>query len=164
VHLVVKAVSEQGERLNVRKATLREWRRDFAANLRELGVEANATERAVRGVSTPRKSDAIYRAAKRGASTHYRERAQTVANEMRQGGVRPEAGLGTLLRTRQAVMTGWNAAADTLNAAGRHDDAALIRRFAAHLPPVQTEKSWIATELRKSLDATRARGEPDRTR
>jgi hypothetical protein len=164
VHLVVKAVSEQGVRLNIRKATLREWRRDFAANLRELGVEANATERAVRGVSTPRKSDAIYRAAKRGASTHYRERAQTVANEMRHGGVRPEPGLGTLLRTRQAVITGWNAAADTLNAAGRHDDAALIRRFAAHLPPVQTEKSWISTELRKSLDAIRARGEPERTR
>src|SRR5919108_1136243 len=26
VHLVIKAVSEQGERLNIRKATLREWR------------------------------------------------------------------------------------------------------------------------------------------
>jgi hypothetical protein len=43
VHVVVKAVSEQGERLNIRKATLREWRREFAANLRELGIAANAT-------------------------------------------------------------------------------------------------------------------------
>jgi hypothetical protein len=42
-------VSEQGERLNIRPPTLRKWRRDFAANLRELGVAANATERAVRG-------------------------------------------------------------------------------------------------------------------
>ncbi len=79
VHLVVKAVSEQGARLNIRKATLREWRRDFAANLRELGIEVNATERAVRGVSTPRKSDGIYRTATRRASTHYLSRAQTVA-------------------------------------------------------------------------------------
>src|SRR5438477_6733237 len=49
VHVAVKAEREQGIRLNIRKATLREWRRDFAHYLRELGVEANATERAVRG-------------------------------------------------------------------------------------------------------------------
>jgi hypothetical protein len=47
VHLVVKAVSEQGVRLNVRKAVLREWRREFARHLREQGIAANATERAV---------------------------------------------------------------------------------------------------------------------
>lgn len=98
VHLVVKAVSEQGERLNIRKATLRKWRQDFAANLRELGVEANATERAVRGVSKPRKRDGIYRAAAREASTHLRERARTVADELRRGGVvQPEPGLDGLL-------------------------------------------------------------------
>src|SRR5258708_38511329 len=46
VHLVLKAVSEQGVRLNIRKAILRHWRSEFARNLRLLGVEANATERA----------------------------------------------------------------------------------------------------------------------
>jgi type IV secretory pathway VirD2 relaxase len=50
VHVVVKAVSEQGERLYIRKPTLRDWRQRFAANLRELSVAANATERAVRGL------------------------------------------------------------------------------------------------------------------
>jgi hypothetical protein len=45
VHVVVKALSEQGGRLNIRKATLREWRRDFARYLRDLGIEANATGR-----------------------------------------------------------------------------------------------------------------------
>src|SRR5882762_7391933 len=35
VHLVVKAVSEQGARLNIRKATLREWRSEFARHLRD---------------------------------------------------------------------------------------------------------------------------------
>ena len=33
VHVVLKARSEQGDRLNIRKATLREWRQKFAANL-----------------------------------------------------------------------------------------------------------------------------------
>src|SRR3954452_5385626 len=56
VHLVVKAESEQGVRLNIRKATLRNWREQFAENLRDLGIAANATERAVRGeVRTPQK-------------------------------------------------------------------------------------------------------------
>src|SRR3954447_25624162 len=70
VHVVLKAVSEQGVRLNIRKSTLRSWRAGFAANLRELGVDANATERAVRGQSKNRKLDGIYRAALRGQSTH----------------------------------------------------------------------------------------------
>src|SRR5437764_2761752 len=63
VHVVVKAESEQGIRLNIRKATLREWRRDFAQSLRELGIEANATERASRGQREPAKRDDIYCAA-----------------------------------------------------------------------------------------------------
>lgn len=48
VHVMVKAVSEQGLRLNIRKATLRGWREAFARHLRAQGVEANATRRAVR--------------------------------------------------------------------------------------------------------------------
>ena len=42
VHVVIEAVSEQGVRLNIRKATLRDWRREFARHLRAHGVEANA--------------------------------------------------------------------------------------------------------------------------
>src|SRR5262245_39635119 len=70
VHMVVKAVSEQGVRLNIRKATLREWRKEFARHLRAHGVEANATERAVRGNCLPAKPDGIYRAEQRGESHH----------------------------------------------------------------------------------------------
>jgi hypothetical protein len=35
VHMVVKAVSEQGLRLNIRKETLRAWRAEFARHLRD---------------------------------------------------------------------------------------------------------------------------------
>jgi hypothetical protein len=48
VHVIVKAVSEQGVRLNIRKATLRDWREAFASHLRAQGVPAKATRRAVR--------------------------------------------------------------------------------------------------------------------
>ncbi len=50
VHVVLKAVSEQGGRLNIKKAHLKEWRVKFAAHLRELGVAANATPRRFRGI------------------------------------------------------------------------------------------------------------------
>src|SRR5205807_8344013 len=79
VHVVVKAESQQGVRLNIRKATLREWRRDFAHYLRELGVEANATERAVRGKRESSRRDGIYRAERRGMSRHTREQVDGVA-------------------------------------------------------------------------------------
>src|SRR6266513_2554845 len=85
VHLVVKAVSEQGQRLNIRKATLREWRRGFARHLRDQGIAANATERAVRGETRTHKKDGIYRATLRGDSSHTRARAQAVASELAQG-------------------------------------------------------------------------------
>jgi hypothetical protein len=48
VHVVLKARSEQGQRLNIGKSHLKEWRVKFAYHLRELGVAANATPRKFR--------------------------------------------------------------------------------------------------------------------
>src|SRR5437588_3188551 len=79
IHMVVKAVSEQGVRLNIRRATLREWRREFVQQLRALGIAANATDRGVRGESRSPKRDGLYRAEHRGESRHTRARAEAVA-------------------------------------------------------------------------------------
>jgi predicted transcriptional regulator len=68
VHMVIKAESEYGIRLNIRKATLRNWRREFARHLRAQGISANATDKAVRGATRPNLSDGMYRAMQRGAS------------------------------------------------------------------------------------------------
>jgi len=82
VHVVLKAVSEQGTRLNIRKATLRAWRAQFAENLRELGIAANATERAVRGQSRSHTRDPIYRANHRGGSTYVARKRAEVGREL----------------------------------------------------------------------------------
>ena len=79
VHLIVKVLSEHGQRLNIRKATLREWRSRFAEQLRAQGVPANATERAVRGQTRGAFKDPIYRAIRRGASLHLRARLMRIA-------------------------------------------------------------------------------------
>ena len=154
VHAVVKAVSEQGVRLNIRKATLRQWRQEFARHLREQGIEANATERAVRGTGRAHKLDGIYRAAHRGASTHMCERAEAVAYDLAQGYRRTESSKSELVHTRDAVTQGWRAAHDVLIKTGQQELATEVNRFVEQMRPPQTEREFIAELLTKR---TRAR-------
>jgi len=49
VHLCVKALGLDGTRLNPRKADLQSWRERFAEQLRNHGIDANATPRFARG-------------------------------------------------------------------------------------------------------------------
>lgn len=147
VHAIVKAVSEQGIRLHIKKAALREWRREFARHLREQGIEANATERAVRGEGRAHKTDGIYRAGCRNVSTHMRERAEAVAAELLKGNVRVELGKFKLVQTRRDVERGWRSVTDILLAEGETELAAQVRRFAERMPPPRTEKELIAVGL-----------------
>lgn len=153
VHVVLKSISERGERLHIRKATLREWRAAFARHLRALGVPANATQRQVRGETTPRKSDGIYRATLRGESAHMRERAESVARELAKGDLRAEPGKFKLMETRKEVRQAWQTIGDTLIREGQPDLAAQVSRFIDHLPAPITEREWWATRL---LEHTRS--------
>lgn len=160
VHVVVKAMSEQGVRLHIRKATLREWRREFARQLRALGIAANATDRGVRGVSRSPKPDGIYRAEQRGESRHTRARAEDVAAELSKGNLWVEAGNARLLETRRDVERGWGAVSDILVAEGRSELAAQVRRFAAQMPPPWTDRESIGQTLRRNTREARTRDEP----
>jgi hypothetical protein len=148
VHVVVKAVSEQGVRLNIRKPTLREWRTEFARHLRVLGVAANATDRSVRGEGQSLKRDGIYRADCRDESRHMRTRAEAVTAELSKGSLAVEAGKARLLQTRREVERGWWALGDILIAEGRPELAAQVRRFSAQMPPPRTDRESIAEALR----------------
>lgn len=147
VHMVVKAVSEQGARLYIRPHTLREWRQDFAQHLRDLGIEANATERAVRGETRTTKLVGIYRALLRGQSAHIRARAETAARELAAGGLKPEPGQRVLFKTRRTVIDGWQGLADVLERGGNPQLARVVRRFVEEMPPPLTEKQTMARQL-----------------
>ena len=144
VHVLVKAMSEQGVRLHIRKETLRWWRLEFARHLRTLGVPANATPRSVRGEMRIHKPDGIFRASERGSSTHMRERATSVAREILAGTLQSERGKATLLRTQQENRRAWNAVADTLSDDRHNDLASKVRRFVGQMPPPRTEKELLA--------------------
>ena len=121
---MLKAVSEQGVRLNIKKATLRHWRSEYARNLRLLDVAANATERAVRGETGKAKKDGIYRAGLRGDATYTRAQAEAVAAELLKENSHVEPGKRTIVETRRQVERGWRATSDILLSQGQPELAA----------------------------------------
>ncbi|MBM0105778.1 relaxase/mobilization nuclease domain-containing protein [Steroidobacter sp. S1-65] len=146
VHVLLKAVSERGIRLRVNKRTLHRWRESFAEQLRAQGVEANATSRAVRGQSRQSKHDSIFRAARRGESTHVNRRLQAIAEELSSGRLRVESGRQQLLSTRRKVEAGWHALAHRVSKEGWPDLADDIRRYVEQMPLPRTEKEYLAHE------------------
>jgi len=133
--------------LGIRKATLRSWRAQFAANLRELGVDANATERAVRGQTHTRKLDRIFRANLRGQSTSIERQRQRVAEQLMAGGLETVEALKNIRTTRNAVSAGWHALARFFAASGDREFAEDIRSFHARMPRPQTDDQQLATQI-----------------
>jgi hypothetical protein len=162
VHLVLKAVNEHGLRLNIKKATLRHWRSEFARNLRLLGVEANATERAVRGQDMKAKKDGIYRASLRGDSAHVRAQAEEIAAELLKGNTRVEPGKRKLAETRHRLESSWRFVAKLLAEDGHHDLAGDVKRFVERMPPPKTDRELIAADLRERAQAMAVHDSPTR--
>ncbi len=155
VHLVLKAVSEQGVRLNIKKATPRHWRSQFASHLRGLGVAANATERAVRGESRSGMKDEIYRASLRGESSFIRARVEAVARELANGGNPTELGERPLLETRAGVVQGWRGVANRLAESGQQELAAAAVRFVDAMEPPRTGRERLTRDLLVAAHAQR---------
>jgi hypothetical protein len=149
VHVVVKAMGEDGKRLNIRRESLRRWRGEFARHLRAQGVAANATPRQVRGEMKPPKTDGIYRAVLRGDSTHQRAREEAVAREFAGGKLKTEAAKNRLLETRRQVVRGWKAVVYTLVKQDQPELALAVRRFVNGMPPPRTEKEQIVEKWRE---------------
>jgi hypothetical protein len=144
VHLVVRAVSEQGVRLDIRKATLRDWRQQFAGLLREQGIAANATERAVRGATRVPRKDGVFRSDKRNSSTYVQAKLNSYVHRDRN---QPEPGEAALVATRRAVEQGWYVVHDALERDGHSDVARDIRRFLAQMASPRTERQQIALDV-----------------
>jgi hypothetical protein len=157
VRLVIKAVSDQEQRLHIRKATLREWRAGFARHLRAVGLPANATQRQVRGETSYRKPDGIYRARLRGESTQFRNRVKAVAQELKEGKLRIESGKAKLMRIRDDVRRAWLAVSDTLIRQGHPEISAQVMRHVERMPPPLTEKEYIAAKMLERVREPRVR-------
>ena len=147
VHVVVKTVSEQGERLNIRKATLRARWQEFAVNLRELGVAANATERAVRGETRTHRSDGAYRAAIREGASLIQVWKRQIIREWSEGQLNFGSGEERLPSTREEVLEGWYRVSARLKADGDFELGQRVESFAAQMSPAKTEKWALIDQL-----------------
>jgi hypothetical protein len=159
VHLVVKAESEHGQRLHIDKQMLREWREDFAAMMREQGVAANATSRAVRGRNKRKRQEPLYRARRYGTSAVIRGQVESIATELKKTGSILDPARKRLVQTRKALLAHWSNIADSLEVQGEVVLAGEVRQFAARLPAVLTDRERIAAELIRHLKLSRGRAQ-----
>ncbi|SDE09288.1 relaxase/mobilization nuclease domain-containing protein [Paraburkholderia lycopersici] len=116
VHIVVLARGRDSRRLNPRKADLQRWRERFAQELRDRGVEANATPRRTRGVTQPFERQEV---------RHMRERGVTMCPR-RELFHDPQVMFDVYLTT----LSAWRAVASVLAESPRADERGIARAIA----------------------------------
>ena len=171
VHLVVKCEHEfePCKRLYIRKDTLRQWREQFAALMREQGVAANATPRQVRGQTRRPYRDAIHhrlralqafgqlppadRAKHRPpkTSTFMRAKLESLLQALRSGRGAVDDGQEKMRNTRREVVADWRATAEALRRQGEADLAARVDHFVARMQDVQTEAQRLADHWKEQV-------------
>jgi hypothetical protein len=147
VHLVVKAENELGRRLHIDKQLLRDWREDFAHLMREQGIAANATPRAIRGENKKKPREQIFKAQRYGTSTALHDRVAGIAQELSRSKTVADPARERLLETRKSLVSTWMKAAEVLDAQGEIILAGDVRYFAGHLPPVLTDRQRLAAQF-----------------
>ena len=162
VHLTVRMLGRDGERLNPRKADLQAWREGFAKTLRDRGVPAEATPRRTRGVV--RKPDPICIrklrdrfSAGQGPSPDVLQQAYRDA--LRTRGAEPWR--KPIQDRQRAIRKAFVAEALRLQQSGTAPDRALgarIEEFVRALPAIETRDDLI----RRRIDASRERTRLDR--
>jgi relaxase-like protein len=139
VHLLVRAESDLGVRLNPRKVDLHEWRMEFAAELRQRGVEAAASRQAARGVV-------------KNYSPIWQVKAQ---GEGRLRNERPSHKDGQVARdTRADALRAWNGVTRALAQSDKWEDRALATQMLefVNAMPVGREGVILAQRSKAPLE------------
>lgn len=176
VHLSALAYGFDGRRLNPDKAMLQRWREDFAQQLRERGIEAEATPRRTRGVVRKQIGSAEWHverraATKRGdqaaeltASRAKRKRMEEIAEEFRRGDRELKAWEHKALKTQLAVRQHWLGLAAHFKQSGRAEDLQLaecIVDFVNRMPAIETERMASKRQMGRIARSHDVQREPD---
>lgn len=176
VHLAVRALGDQGERLNPKKADLETWRQIFAQALRDRGVEAEATPRRARGVTrkperTPLRKIRERHEAGQGEPAKVRRSAYRDAAKAAFKGETARTLWETRMLERQATVRGlYLAQAHLLQQSADPSDRALgskVEAFVRSMPQPDSQRLALARELRSantSLNLQRPSDGRDRSR
>jgi hypothetical protein len=169
VHLTLRTVGEDGEKLNLRKADLQRLRDTFAEKLRTRGIEAESTPRHARGVTRRGEVTPVYKIRQRGGKplADARKMRQVRRDLEDNGGRLPQkAWDDALIARRNRVMATYDQAATILAGSADPNDRDLARetkRFAARLTETTTQRAEMARSLAgqdAARSAPRERGKP----
>lgn len=157
VHLAVKAVGNDGIRLNPRKGDLQYWREQFAEKLRDQGIEANATPRRARGVvqkaekQAVRHIDAEFEQGKRQEPARVtKAKRQEAEAEVKTGKKRANPAQDNISAARKDTQKAYGQIARAL-ATGDAEDKQIalnIVRLVQTMPPTATKHEALVQSLR----------------
>lgn len=164
VHLSIRSLADNGERLNPKKADLESWRQAFAQSLRDRGVEAEATPRRARGITrkaecTPlRKLRERHEAGHGGLANVRREAVRQAAKAAFKGEADLSPWESQTLKAQVKVRGLYLAQAKLLKRS--HDAAdqvlgAKIEAFVRAMPAPDTQRLALARELRAANESLR---------
>lgn len=123
---VLAAPIRKGKRLNPRKADLQRWREGFAEQLRDIGIDANATPRRTRGATLNTIKQAGHHARKRQPLQY-----QPVKNQ------------GEWPRAYKGALEAWQQLSGAMGATPNEEDrkvAAMIEKFVNEFKPDRPKK------------------------
>lgn len=159
VHLAVKAVGNDGVRLNPRKGDLQHWREQFAEKLREQGIEANATPRRARGVVKKAEKQAVQhinadyeKGMRKSPARVTQQQTEAAAKELATGQKHVNPASDQIKSNRKAVNQIYGEVARAL-AEGDNEDKKLamsIVRFVHAMPPLVTRHETLMKNLNRT--------------
>ncbi len=151
LHLTVRNRAADGSRLHVPKGKPQEWRETFAAELRERGINAEATSRAERGKTRKGERTGIRHLRERKTPEHDKSAvAQALGPDKRNDQDQPWR---PKIRERHAmVRSHWQHIIDELGQGSAADQqlAQQARQFVAQMPAVETREDALRREVAAS--------------
>lgn len=153
VHLTLRTVGEDGQKLNLRKADLQRLRDTFAEKLRTRGIEAESTPRHARGVTRRGEVTPVYKIRQRGGKplADARKMRQVRRDLEDNGGRLPQkAWDDALIARRNRVMATYDQAATILAGSADPKDRDLAyatQKFSARLTETTTQRAEMARSL-----------------
>lgn len=153
VHLTLRTVGHDGERLNLRKADLQHLRDTFAEKLRQRGIEAESTRRHARGATRKGEATPVYKIRQRGGKPLVDARkAREVQRDLDDnlGRLPQRPWDAALVSRRNRVMATYGAAARVLAQSEDPADrelAVATKAFAARLTDMTTQRAAMAQSM-----------------
>ena len=146
VHLTVKNLGYDQTRLHIPKGKTQEWRESFASHLRQHGVEAEATQRIVRGVTRKGTVGVVKQMLKRQVQPEVIKQKIEEARADKARSAQDSVWRSKIQSRQEKARQDWTNLAEVLE----KTDAALaegVRSFVEKMPKIETEREELSRSL-----------------